>query len=267
MPNMISKQAAPSPRHIAVGLGDASRQEICGLLALLDAARLSKIAGAVGEAARRKLVSDDKQDADRVTAFAEELMDGPLLTDALRSRLWLGVARRSVPTRYGRISWARWWPNRRTLPRTIPTLTRLNRRTLRACDARCTGATMRSVVSPSDSTGTVNRLSGAIRAKRTADESPVGCRRRGASRPARSEEPRRATETLWSAAKKCPRSLMTLLGAWGSKARAPRRVRVSRLRSGWSGEARGSMRCDDARHIASRCTGERYGAHERKELK
>lgn len=91
MPNMISKQAAPSPRHIAVGLGDASRQEICGLLALLDAARLSKIAGAVGEAARRKLVSDDKQDADRVTAFAEELMDGPLLTDALRSRLWLGV--------------------------------------------------------------------------------------------------------------------------------------------------------------------------------
>jgi hypothetical protein len=91
MPNMISQQIAPSPRHVAAGLGDASRQEICGLLALLDAARLSKIAGAVGEAARRKLVSDDKQGADRVTAFAKDLLDGPLSTDALRSRLWLGV--------------------------------------------------------------------------------------------------------------------------------------------------------------------------------
>lgn len=91
MPNMISQQAAPSPRHIAAGLGDASRQEICGLLALLNAARLAKIAGAVGEAAWRKLVSDDKQGADRVTAFAKDLMSGPLSTDALRSRLWLGV--------------------------------------------------------------------------------------------------------------------------------------------------------------------------------
>lgn len=91
MPNMISQQVAPSPRHIAAGLGDASRQEICGLLALLDAARLSKIAGAVGEAAWQKLVSDDKQGADRVAAFAKDLLDGPLSTDALRSRLLLGV--------------------------------------------------------------------------------------------------------------------------------------------------------------------------------
>ncbi|VDS09263.1 hypothetical protein PARHAE_02460 [Paracoccus haematequi] len=91
MPNMICQQAAPSPRHIAAGLGDASRQEICGLLALLNAARLSKIVGAMGEAARRKLVSDDKQGADRVTAFAKDLMDGPLSTDALRAGLWFAV--------------------------------------------------------------------------------------------------------------------------------------------------------------------------------
>jgi len=91
MPNMISQQAAPSPRHIAAGLGDASRQEICGLLAMLDAARLSRIAGAMGEAARRAFVSDDKHGADRVTAFAKELMDGPLSTDALRARLWLAL--------------------------------------------------------------------------------------------------------------------------------------------------------------------------------
>lgn len=88
---MIPQHAAPSPRHIAAGLGDASRQEICGLLALLDAVRLTKIAGAMGEAARRKLVSDDKPAADRVTVFAKELMDGSLPTDALRARLWLSV--------------------------------------------------------------------------------------------------------------------------------------------------------------------------------
>ena len=91
MPNMIPQQAAPFPRHIAAGLGNASRQEICGLLAMLDAARLTKIAGAMGEAARRKLVPEDKQRADRVTAFANGLMDGALSTDALRSRLWLCV--------------------------------------------------------------------------------------------------------------------------------------------------------------------------------
>ncbi|WP_104494454.1 PDDEXK-like family protein [Paracoccus denitrificans] len=88
---MIPQHAAPSPRHIAAGLGDASRQEICGLLALLDVARLTKIAGAMGEAARRKLVSDDKPAADRVTVFANDLMEGHLPTDALRARLWLSV--------------------------------------------------------------------------------------------------------------------------------------------------------------------------------
>lgn len=88
---MITQHAAPSPRHIAAGLGDASRQEICGLLAMLDAVRLMKIAGAMGEAARGKLISDDKPAADRVTVFANELMDGPLPTDALRARLWLSV--------------------------------------------------------------------------------------------------------------------------------------------------------------------------------
>ncbi|WP_411837302.1 hypothetical protein [Paracoccus sp. ME4] len=91
MANMISQQYAPSPREIAAGLGDASRQEICGLLALMDAAQLSRIASAMGEAGRRKLVLDGKQGADRVTAFANDLMEGPLSTDALRSRLWLGV--------------------------------------------------------------------------------------------------------------------------------------------------------------------------------
>lgn len=91
MPNMIPQQAAPSPRYIAAGLGGASRQEICGLLALMDAAQLSRIAGAMGEAARRKLVSDDKQGESRVTAFANDLMGGPLSTDALRAWLWLGI--------------------------------------------------------------------------------------------------------------------------------------------------------------------------------
>lgn len=91
MPNMIPQHAAPSPRHIAAGLGDASRQEICGLLAMLNAVRLTKIASAMGEAARRKLVTDDKPAADRVTVFANELMDGPVPTDALRARLWLSV--------------------------------------------------------------------------------------------------------------------------------------------------------------------------------
>ncbi|WP_136683118.1 hypothetical protein [Falsirhodobacter xinxiangensis] len=88
---MIQQHTAPSPRHVAAGLGDASRQEICGLLALLDAAQLKRIAGAMGEAAWRKLASDNKPATDRVTAFANDLMDGPLPTDALRARLWLSM--------------------------------------------------------------------------------------------------------------------------------------------------------------------------------
>lgn len=88
---MIPLHAAPSPHHIAAGLGDASRQEICGLLAVLDAARLSKIAAAMGKAARRKLVSDSQPAADHVTAFAKALMSEPLPTDALRAKLWLGL--------------------------------------------------------------------------------------------------------------------------------------------------------------------------------
>lgn len=91
MTNIIPQHTAPSPRDIAAGVGNASRQEICGLLAMLDAARLTKIAGAMGEAARRKLFSDDEPAADRVTVFANELMDGQVSTDALRARLWLNV--------------------------------------------------------------------------------------------------------------------------------------------------------------------------------
>lgn len=91
MSQMILQHDAPSPRHIAAGLGDASRREICGLLAILDAALLSRIAGAMGEAARRKLISDDQQDSDRVTVFAKDLMDGPISTDALKARLWFAL--------------------------------------------------------------------------------------------------------------------------------------------------------------------------------
>lgn len=91
--NLIQPHAVPSPRHIAVGLGHASRKEICGLLAVLDAARLVKITGALGEAARRKLVSDVTPAADRVAEFANGLMEGSVPTDALRSQLWLGVKR------------------------------------------------------------------------------------------------------------------------------------------------------------------------------
>ena len=91
MTNIIPRHTAPSPRDIAAGVGNASRQEICGLLAMLDAARLTKIAGAIGEAARRKLFSDDEPAADRVTVFANELMDAQVSTDALRARLWLNV--------------------------------------------------------------------------------------------------------------------------------------------------------------------------------
>ncbi|WP_140418226.1 hypothetical protein [Haematobacter massiliensis] len=90
---MIQPRALPSPRHIAAGLGDASREEICGLLALLDAARLVKITGALGEVARRKLVSDVTPAADRVAEFANGLMEGSVPTDALRAQLWLGVKR------------------------------------------------------------------------------------------------------------------------------------------------------------------------------
>ena len=93
MLTLIQPRAVPSPRHIAAGLGDASRKEICGLLALLDAARLVKITGALGEAARRKLVSDVTPAADRVAEFANGLMEGPVPTDALRAQLWLGIKR------------------------------------------------------------------------------------------------------------------------------------------------------------------------------
>ncbi|TGD41401.1 hypothetical protein EEB11_18660 [Pseudotabrizicola sediminis] len=91
MTNIIPQHTAPSPRDIAAGVGNAARQEICGLLAMLDAARLTKIAGAMGEAARRKLFSDDEPAAHRVTVFANELMDGQVSTDALRASLWLNV--------------------------------------------------------------------------------------------------------------------------------------------------------------------------------
>lgn len=91
MTNIIPQHTAPSPSDIAAGVGNASRQEICGLLAMLDAARLTKIAGAMGEAARRKLFSDDEPAADRVTVFANELMDAQVSTDALRASLWLNV--------------------------------------------------------------------------------------------------------------------------------------------------------------------------------
>jgi hypothetical protein len=91
MTNIIPQHNAPSPREIAAGVGNASRQEICGLLAMLDAARLTNIAGAMGEAARRKLFSDDEPAANRVTVFANELMDAQVSTDALRARLWLNV--------------------------------------------------------------------------------------------------------------------------------------------------------------------------------
>lgn len=80
---------SPSPRQIAAGIGQATRQEICGMLAMQDAARISQIAADLGDAALRKLGSDAGPTVDRITAFAKGLMDGPIPTDALRARLWL----------------------------------------------------------------------------------------------------------------------------------------------------------------------------------
>ena len=80
---------SPSPRQIAAGIGQATRQEICGMLAMQDAARISQIAAGLGDAARRKLASDAGPTVDRITALATGLLDGPVPTDALRARLWL----------------------------------------------------------------------------------------------------------------------------------------------------------------------------------
>lgn len=61
------------------------------MLAMQDAARISQIAGSLGDAVRRKLASDAGPAVDRITAFATGLMDGPIPTDALRARLWLTI--------------------------------------------------------------------------------------------------------------------------------------------------------------------------------
>lgn len=87
--NTTLQHAVPSPSHIAIGLGQATRQEICGLLAMQEAAKIARFAASLGDAARRKLASDDRPAVDRVALLAQELMDGQIPTDALRARLWL----------------------------------------------------------------------------------------------------------------------------------------------------------------------------------
>jgi len=91
MPNMIENKPQLSPEAILAGLSQLSRQEICSMIALIEAASGIGIAkGAVTAAGRR--IRRTKDDTDTVLSkSADAIGDQPLSDEALLHHLWFAL--------------------------------------------------------------------------------------------------------------------------------------------------------------------------------
>lgn len=82
-----------SPATIAAGIGLASRREICGLLALLEASGATEMLKGLAAYPQDKLRKRSAQAGSQVVRIGEGLLRGPSPTDALRHRLWFEIAK------------------------------------------------------------------------------------------------------------------------------------------------------------------------------
>ncbi len=80
--------APVSPEAVAAGLGLASREEISGLLALLEVTSAINLAKGAVDEVRRKLGSDLPGMSEEVRRRAEAIRDGGVPSGVLRHRLW-----------------------------------------------------------------------------------------------------------------------------------------------------------------------------------
>ena len=81
------------PASIAAGIGLADRQEICGLLALLEVSGITETIKGLAETAHHKLRPDTAPESSRFARSSEALLQGPVCTDALKHRLWVELSR------------------------------------------------------------------------------------------------------------------------------------------------------------------------------
>jgi hypothetical protein len=81
-----------SPKCIAAGIGLADRREICGLLALMEAAGSAEMVKGLVATAQEKMRLAPPPDVTPVARISSDMLAGPLPTPALRNRLWHELA-------------------------------------------------------------------------------------------------------------------------------------------------------------------------------
>lgn len=94
---MFDMKPAPSsfdvaPEAIAIAIGVAERREICGLLALLEAANALEMIKSLASSAQEKLGWIPPRTEERVAAESARLFAGLQSTQILRHRLWAEIA-------------------------------------------------------------------------------------------------------------------------------------------------------------------------------